>query len=44
MKKIAFISIAIVFISYLACVEKSGCRTSNQTNKRKNLNLAPGFK
>lgn len=44
MKKVVFLCAMVSFLLSAACIEKSACRKANPTNKRKKLDLAPGFK
>lgn len=44
MKKVWMILLAVGMLSATSCIEKSACRKNYKGNKRKGLDLAPGFK
>jgi F0F1-type ATP synthase assembly protein I len=44
MKKTFIILLAIGMLAATSCIEKSACRKNYKGNKRKGMDLAPGFK
>lgn len=44
MKKLAMILLTLGVLASSSCIEKSACRKNYKGNKRKGLDLAPGFK
>ena len=44
MKKLILILLTIGTLAATSCIEKSACRKNYKGNKRKGMDLAPGFK
>ena len=44
MKKLILIILTIGTLAATSCIEKSACRKNYKGNKRKGMDLAPGFK
>jgi len=44
MKKVWLVLLAAGMLAATSCVEKSACRKNYKGNKRKGMDLAPGFK